>query len=113
MDDAGRRGVRLKTGANMHLICLGNKGDWPYLVLGPINWLYMFYLSPLNGHHLQLTLTEIMLESALVRQPVPTFADHTGMFPKREVPDDHVVEYAIFAWQAAQALTMKMCVWVW
>eukprot|EP00435_Cladocopium_sp_Y103_P037116 s523_g9.t1 len=32
LDDAGRQGVELSTGDRLHLIPLGNKGDWPYLV---------------------------------------------------------------------------------
>ena len=31
LDDASRQGVELSTGDRLHLIPLGNKGDWPYL----------------------------------------------------------------------------------
>ena len=32
VDVASRQGVRLRSGEVVHLIPLGNKGDWPYLV---------------------------------------------------------------------------------
>ena len=32
VDVASRQGVRLRSGELLHLIPLGNKGDWPYLV---------------------------------------------------------------------------------
>lgn len=114
VDDAGRRGVRLKTGAYLHLICLGNKGDWPYLVTWSHKFVvYFLFVTPKWASFAINTLMDNVLLFAPVRQPVPTFADRTAMFPKLELPDGHVVEYAIFVWQAAQALTMKMCVWVW
>lgn len=31
LDVASREGVMLRTGERVHLIPLGNKGDWPYL----------------------------------------------------------------------------------
>lgn len=32
LDEASRIGVPLRGGERMHIILLGNKGDWPYLV---------------------------------------------------------------------------------
>lgn len=32
LDHASRNGVPLASGGKLHPVCLGNKGDWPYLV---------------------------------------------------------------------------------
>lgn len=35
LDEASRAGVPLASGGKLHPICLGNKGDWPYLASSP------------------------------------------------------------------------------
>ena len=49
IDHCCRVGVRLKCGSQLHLIPLGNKGDWSYLVLGEVY--QTFFRSEVPAKH--------------------------------------------------------------